>query len=86
MPLTPQTNPVSWQRMGQRVPQRRKEEFANALRAWRAKKEFTQAQAADYFDISLRTLQNWEIARTMPVGLACKLLLKEFARSESHRR
>lgn len=64
-------------RMGQRVPQKQKDLFARELKAWRERKRFTQTEAAEYLGVpSVRTLQNWEIGRTRPVGLALAVLRK----------
>lgn len=52
--------------MGQRVPQRRKDEFARILKAWRADREFTQVEAAKALEVPLATLRNWEAARVSP--------------------
>lgn len=51
-------------------------QFAKTLQAWRARKSFTQADAAKHLGISVRTLQNWEIARNMPRGYGLAALLK----------
>jgi len=61
--------------MGKRVPQRLKTEFAKELKAWRERRELTQVEAAKRLGLeSVRTLQNWEIARTLPTGPALPLL------------
>lgn len=68
-------HPLSCQRMGKRVPQRLKNEFAAELKAWRERRTLTQTEAARRLGLeSVRTLQNWEIARTMPTGPALPLL------------
>jgi len=54
-----------------------REEFQKRLQRWRTKMGFTQQQAADHLGISVRTLQNWEIARNMPTGYGLKALLAE---------
>ena len=51
-------------------------QFAKTLQAWRERKSFTQADAAKHLRISVRTLQNWEIARNMPRGYGLAALLK----------
>ncbi|PAY99860.1 MAG: hypothetical protein CAK90_08265, partial [Spartobacteria bacterium AMD-G4] len=43
---------------------------------WREAKGFTQQDAAKHLDVSLRTLQNWEIARNMPRGFGLKALVE----------
>jgi DNA-binding transcriptional regulator YiaG len=60
--------------MGKRVSQKSKQEFADELKAWRAKKKFSQSEAAEHLGLSIRTLQNWEIARTKPQGTMADLL------------
>jgi DNA-binding transcriptional regulator YiaG len=61
--------------MGKRVAQKQKDQFARELKAWRERRRFTQAEAAEFLGVpSVRTLQNWEIGRTRPVGLALALL------------
>ena len=53
-----------------------KDEFKQAIQHWRAAKGYTQQEAADRLGISVRTLQNWEIARNMPKGYGINALLK----------
>ena len=55
--------------MGIRVPQESKDAFAAKLKAWRQRHGITQAQAAQFLKMPLRTLQNWEIARTKPSAM-----------------
>lgn len=63
--------------MGQRVTKKSKAEFAKMVKDWRERKGLSQSEAADELGLpSKRTLQNWEIARTRPVGLAYGILLK----------
>lgn len=63
--------------MGQKVTQRSKDEFAKMVKAWRERKGLSQSEAAEELGLpSKRTLQNWEIARTRPVGLAYGILQK----------
>ncbi len=66
--------------MGQRVTQKSKEEFAKLLKDWRERHQLTQVQAAAELGTSRRTLEQWEIARARPVGLAYNLLLKLLAK------
>ena len=61
--------------MGKRVPQRQKDQFARELKLWRERKRFTQAEAAEFLGLpSVRTLQDWEVGRTRPVGVALALI------------
>lgn len=63
--------------MGKCVPQRRKDQFARDLKLWRERKQFTRAEAAEFLGVpSVRTLQNWEVGRTRPVGVALALIRK----------
>ena len=50
--------------------------FRKLLKRWREAKGFTQYDAAKHLDVSLRTLQNWEIARNMPRGFGLKALVE----------
>jgi DNA-binding transcriptional regulator YiaG len=52
--------------MGQRVPQKRKDEFARQLKGWRADRGLTQREAAEVLEVPLATLRNWEVARVSP--------------------
>jgi DNA-binding transcriptional regulator YiaG len=52
-----------------------RENFAKKLQAWRERRGFTQQEAAKNLGISVRTLQNWEIARNMPRGFGLNALL-----------
>jgi transcriptional regulator with XRE-family HTH domain len=52
-----------------------REKFARTLKSWRERKGFTQQDAAKKLGISVRTLQNWEIARNMPRGFGLNALL-----------
>ncbi len=63
--------------MGQRVTQKSKDEFAKLVKEWRERKGLSQSEAAEELGLpSKRTLQNWEIARTRPVGLVYRILQK----------
>ena len=53
--------------------------FARALKEWRERKEFSQRDAAEYLEISKRTLENWEQARATPRGYAVVVLMKLLA-------
>ena len=64
-------------RMGKRVPQKLKDQFAAELKAWRERCNLTQAEAAEALGLpSVRTLQNWEIGRTRPTAFVVGLLRK----------
>jgi DNA-binding transcriptional regulator YiaG len=54
--------------MGKRVTKKSKREFMDALKAWRSANGLSQSQAAERLGVPLKTLQNWEIARTMSQG------------------
>ena len=62
--------------MGKRVPKKEKKAFAGVLKAWREERKLTQAEAARVLEIPLKTLQNWEIARTKPQGFAHTAILR----------
>ncbi len=66
--------------MGKRVSKKSKREFMDALKAWRLDHKLSQSQAAERLGIPLKTLQNWEIARTKPQGFAEGALLKIMAK------
>ena len=57
--------------------------FADELKAWRAREGYTQARAAGWLGVPVRTYQSWEQGRWEPeqVGPVRKLLeiLKEEA-------
>jgi len=62
--------------MGKRVSKKSKREFMDALKAWRTANKLSQSQAAERLGVPLKTLQNWEIARTKPQGFACTAIAK----------
>ena len=53
-----------------------KEQFAIIMKQFRERREFTQEQAAADLGVSVRTLQNWEIARNMPNGYGLQDILR----------
>ena len=53
-----------------------RKKFAKLLRDYRERRRFTQEDAAKHLGISVRTLQNWEIARNVPRGFGLNALLK----------
>jgi DNA-binding XRE family transcriptional regulator len=46
-----------------------RKKLAKLLKDYRERRRFTQEDAAKHLGVSLRTLQNWEIARNMPRGV-----------------
>jgi DNA-binding transcriptional regulator YiaG len=56
-----------------------RKKFAKILKDYRERRRFTQEQAAAKLGVSVRTLQNWEIARNMPRGFGLAALLKVIA-------
>jgi transcriptional regulator with XRE-family HTH domain len=57
--------------------------FRKLLKSWRDRKGFTQLEAAKRLGISVRTLQNWEIARNMPRGFGLQALVKMISAGKS---
>ena len=53
-----------------------RKKFAKLLKYYRVRRKFTQEDAAKHLGISVRTLQNWEIARNVPRGFGLNALLK----------
>ena len=76
--LTPPILSICWQRMKKKVSQKSRVEFAKKVKAWRKRKGFSQSEAARHLNMSVDTLQNWEIARTKPTGFAEQTLLEIF--------
>jgi DNA-binding transcriptional regulator YiaG len=56
-----------------------RKKFAKILKDYRERRRFTQEEAAAKLGVSVRTLQNWEIARNMPRGFGLAALLKVIA-------
>lgn len=52
-----------------------RQEFASLLKDFRLRENLTQEAAASFLDVSLRTWQNWEIARNMPRGFGLRALV-----------
>ena len=52
-----------------------RKQFRKAVKDWRERKGLPQADAAAKLGISVRTLQNWEIARNMPRGFGLRALV-----------
>ena len=53
-----------------------RQEFAQILKQFRRQRALTQETAATSLGVSVRTLQNWEIARNMPTGYGLNALLR----------
>ena len=53
-----------------------RKKFAKLLKDYRVRRKLTQEDAAKHLGISVRTLQNWEIARNVPRGFGLNALLK----------
>jgi transcriptional regulator with XRE-family HTH domain len=53
-----------------------RKQFAKLLKDYRERRRFTQEDAAKHMGVSVRTLQNWEIARNMPRGFGLIALVK----------
>jgi DNA-binding XRE family transcriptional regulator len=53
-----------------------RKKFTKLLKNYRERRRFTQEDAAKHLGVSVRTLQNWEIARNMPRGFGLRALLK----------
>lgn len=68
--------------MGTKHSQSSKQAFARDLVAWRARRgrqlrlgrPISQSEAAKELGLSVRTLQNWEIARTRPNDFVLRIL------------
>ena len=43
--------------------------FKKLIVAWRARRRLTRVQAAQILCCSVRTLENWELGRSMPTGI-----------------
>jgi DNA-binding transcriptional regulator YiaG len=52
-----------------------RKKFAKLLKDYRERRKITQEDAAKHLDVSVRTLQNWEIARNMPRGFGLRALV-----------
>jgi DNA-binding transcriptional regulator YiaG len=52
-----------------------RKKFARLLKDYRERHRFTQEDAAKHLGVSVRTLQNWEIARNMPRGFGLRALV-----------
>ena len=59
--------------------------FARMLQEWRERKGYSQRDAAEALEISIKSLQNWEQERATPRGYALKMLLKLIARAQNKR-
>jgi DNA-binding transcriptional regulator YiaG len=84
--LTAPGKHISCQRMGICISQRSKNEFAAHLKQWRKREKLSQSEAAEWLGVSVRSMQNWEIARTKPASVAEKLILHMIAQPKKRRR
>jgi DNA-binding transcriptional regulator YiaG len=50
--------------------------FAQLLRKWREKNQYSQRDAAEVLKVSKRTLENWEQERAMPQGFGLQAMLE----------
>ena len=50
--------------------------FAQLLRKWREKNNYSQRDAAEVLKVSKRSLENWEQERTMPQGFGLQAMLE----------
>jgi DNA-binding transcriptional regulator YiaG len=53
----------------------KRKKFAKLLKDYRERRKFTQEDAAKHLGVSVRTLQNWEIARNAPRGFGLRALV-----------
>lgn len=73
-------NTLPAQNMGKRVTKKSKAEFADKLKSWRAREGIMQTEAAQRLGLpSVRTLQNWEIARVAPHGALRAMIEKQIS-------
>ncbi len=54
--------------------------FSRILKDYQERHQITQNETATKLGISVRTLQNWEIARNMPRGFGLRALIEALAR------
>jgi DNA-binding transcriptional regulator YiaG len=52
-----------------------RKKFSKLLKEYRERRRLTQEEAAAKLGVSVRTLQNWEVARNMPQGFGLKALV-----------
>ena len=50
--------------------------FAQLLRKWREKNQYSQRDAAEVLKVSKRSLENWEQERAMPQGFGLQAMLE----------
>ncbi|MBU3666793.1 MAG: helix-turn-helix transcriptional regulator [Chthoniobacterales bacterium] len=63
-----------------------RKKFSKLLKDYRERRGFTQEDAAKHLGVSVRTLQNWEIARNMPRAFGLKALVAALKRPEQKER
>lgn len=50
--------------------------FANLLRKWRERNQYSQRDAAKVMKVSKRSLENWEQVRAKPQGFGLQAMLE----------
>ena len=50
--------------------------FANLLRKWRERNQYSQRDAAEVMKVSKRSLENWEQVRAIPQGFGLQAMLE----------
>ena len=73
VPLSTRSHRLRQSRIDEAVTRK---QFRKTIKDWRERKGHTQADAAKKLGISIRTLQNWEIARNMPRGFGLAALVR----------
>lgn len=61
-----------------------RDEFSQTIQAWRTGKGIAQKQAVAELGLSVRTLQNWEIARNKPRWFGLNALLGFIAERQAN--
>lgn len=57
-----------------RTPQ--ESDFADLVKEWRRANDLTQEEAAASLEVNVRTLQNWECSRNVPIGYVRAMIEK----------
>lgn len=58
------------------------EDWPEVLKAWRARKGFTQREAAERIGVALRTYEDWERGINKPSLITPKIIISIFSLSE----